>query len=145
MFLGGRDRLGRSGRLGHDGDSLDRAEQGDHAQPEDGVVVDHEQAQVWLAHASAPTALIMAASGTTTRTSVPPETAAEIVTRPPTPSARSRIERVPTPGVASGAIPRPSSVPVDRTSVVSGTRVSARVALGGRRIIKNKNRADKST
>src|SRR3546814_3744585 len=102
MFLGGRDRLGRSGRLGHDGDSLDRAEQGDHAHPEDGVVVDHEQAQVWLAHASAPTALIMAASGTTTRTSVPPETAAEIVTWPPTPSARSRIERGPTPGVAAG-------------------------------------------
>src|SRR3546814_9103606 len=84
MFLGGRDRLGRSGRLGHHGDSLDRAEQADHAHPEDGVVVDHEQAQVWLAHASAPTALIMAASGTTTRTSVPPETAAEIVTWPPT-------------------------------------------------------------
>src|SRR3546814_5969472 len=90
VVVGGRDRLARAGRLGHHGDSLDRAEQGDHAHPEDGVVVDHEQAQVWLAHASAPTALIMAASGTTTRTSVPPETAAEIVTLPPTPSARSR-------------------------------------------------------
>src|SRR3546814_20330168 len=124
MFLGGRDRLGRSGRLGHDGDSLDRAEQGDHAQPEDGVVVDHEQAQVWLAHASAPTALIMAASGTTTRTSVPPETAAEIVTRPPTPSARSRIERVPEPGVALGAIPRPS------LGTVTGRPVSRRPTHG---------------
>src|SRR3546814_2690441 len=66
------------------------------------------------------------------------------------PGITERDDPVPQPGGAGdraqdvdGARQRPAPRDIDRKSVVSGKRVSVRVALGGRRIIKKKKKQKK--